>query len=150
MPEVTVEREIVGVSADRVWTIARNLLDYPKFMEQVISVEPCDIPGVAHATAWVVLFNGNELQWTEADEYFDAAHRMTFQQISGDLAEWHGSFETIENGNSVIARYQMTFDLGVPALSHILHPLGEKAIRDNCGQMLREIEARSRHEDARA
>lgn len=133
----------MGAAIDRVWATARKLTDYPQFMEQVINVEAVVLPNIEQATAWTVLFNGNELQWIEADEYDDAQHRMSFRQIDGDLAEWCGFFEAKEIGGRLLCRYQVTFDLGVPALAHMLHPLGERAIRDNCEQMLREIEVRS-------
>lgn len=144
MPSVVVEHEMIGASRDRVWSIARELADYPKFMDQVLQVDPCEVPGAEHATAWTVLFNGNELQWVEVDTYDDAAFRMTFEQVEGDLAEWRGCFVAEQGDGRVLARYEVTFDLGVPALAHMLHPLGERAIRDNCAQMLSELESRSR------
>lgn len=143
MPEVIVERTIQDVSADRVWSIAKRLTDYPEFMEQVLSVEPCPGPEGAAATAWTVLFNGNELQWTETDHYDDERRRVTFQQIDGDLADWNGALEASPVGRDVLVRYRVFFDLGVPALAAVLHPLGERAIRDNCEQMLEEIAVRS-------
>ncbi|WP_421934766.1 SRPBCC family protein [Phenylobacterium sp.] len=144
MPQVVVERSMRNVAVDRVWSIARRLTDYPMFMDQVVSVEPCAMPHVINATSWIVLLNGNELRWIEQDEYDDANRRMTFQQIEGDLAEWAGSFETAVVDGQVLARYDVTFDLGVPALADVLHPLGEIAIRSNCRQMLEELERQSR------
>lgn len=143
MPKVTVEREIPSVDADTVWAIAKRLTDYPQFMEQVLSVEACVGPDGEDATAWAVLFNGNELRWLEVDEYDDVRRRISFRQIDGDLAEWHGTLEANAVSGGVLARYTVHFDLGVPALANILNPLGERAILDNCEQMLREIAGRS-------
>jgi uncharacterized membrane protein len=132
------------VAVDRVWSIARRLTDYPKFMDQVVSVEPHAVTGIDSATSWVVLLNGNELRWIERDDYDDANRRMTFQQVEGDLAQWAGSFEAMIVDGEVVARYDVSFDLGVPALADVLHPLGEIAIRSNCRQMLEELERQSR------
>jgi len=144
MPSVIVERTLRNVDADRVWSIARRLTDYPRFMDQVVSVEACEAAGVASATSWVVLLNGNELRWIEVDQYDERNRRMTFQQVEGDLAEWAGSFETLIVDGNVLARYDVTFELGVPALADVLHPLGIIAIRSNCSEMLEELELQSR------
>jgi uncharacterized membrane protein len=143
MTSVVVERLMKGVHADRVWEIASNLTAYPKFMDQVMSVELLNLPAGAHGTSWTVLFNGNELRWDEIDSFEPTQRRMTFEQIDGDLAQWRGSFVAVERNGGVAARYEVEFDLGIPALAHVLHPLGETAIRSNCEQMLQEIEVRS-------
>lgn len=146
MPRVITERAMQGVSADRVWSIAKRLTDYPKFMDQVLSVEPYTDENAPDATSWVVLLNGNELRWIESDEYNEAEKRIAFAQTEGDLADWRGAFEVVVGLNEVTARYDVTFDLGIPALADVLHPLGEAAIRANCSQMLEEIEMRSQTE----
>lgn len=142
MPRVITEKKISGLSVDTVWSIARDLESYPKFMEQVISVEFVDAVAGVTASSWVVLFNGNELRWIEADEFDNIRRRMTFKQLEGDLATWEGSFEAIEIDGGVQCRYEVEFDLGIPALADVLHPLGERAIADNCAQILQSIEER--------
>ncbi len=144
MPHIVIERFMTGADPDRVWNIARDLLSYPNFMDQVLSVEECDSPGRLKATAWVVLFNGNELRWIEEDRFFESERRMTFSQIEGDLAQWSGSFVALAQQEGTTARYEIDFDLGVPALADVLNPLGERAIRSNCEQMLEEMDVRSR------
>lgn len=143
MPSVVVERVMQRSDPNAVWRIARDLCAYSSFMSQVVSVEPCDIGPNRNGTSWVVLFNGNELRWIEEDRYFDAERRMTFEQIEGDLAQWRGTFSIQVAGGEVIARYEVEFDLGIPALADVLHPLGERAIRSNCDQMLESMEQRS-------
>jgi len=150
MPRVIVERALRDAALDRVWATAQKLADYPKFMEQVVSVEDCPVAGVAHATSWIVLLNGNELRWVESDQYDQVNHRLSFQQIEGDLAEWSGFFEAVTIGDHVVGRYEVTFDLGVPALADVLHPLGEMAVRANCLQMLEELERQSQATNAYA
>lgn len=143
MPRVVVERVMQGGSIDRVWAIAKKLTDYPVFMDQVLSVEPFDLDPSLSATSWVVLLNGNELRWVETDHYDEARRRVTFNQVEGDLAEWSGFFEAVFEKEAVLARYDVSFELGIPALADVLHPLGEVSIRANCQQMLEELERRS-------
>jgi hypothetical protein len=144
VPRVVIERLMDGVSEERVWEHASRLADYPRFMDQVLDVSEVVVEGVDRATSWIVLLNGNELRWVEEDVYDHANRRLSFQQIDGDLAEWRGRFEVRKEGAAVLACYDVEFDLGVPALAEVLHPLGEVAIRSNCAQMLEELDARSR------
>lgn len=144
VPRVIIERRMWGASLERIWEHASRLTDYPRFMDQVLEVSEIGIDGVDRATSWVVLLNGNELRWIEEDLYDHEGRRLSFRQIDGDLAEWRGSFEARNDGDAVVARYDVEFDLGVPALADVLHPLGEVAIRSNCAQMLEELDAQSR------
>ena len=109
MPRVITEKKISGLSIDTVWLIAKDLESYPKFMDQVKSVEFIDAVEGVITSSWVVLFNGNELRWTEVDEFDNIRHRMSFRQIEGDLAKWEGSFEAIAVDGGVQCRYDVEF-----------------------------------------
>lgn len=150
MPTVTVDRTMSNVKLDEVWAIASRLADYPRFMDQVISGDPLEESGDELVTSWTVLFNGNELRWTERDRLDPACKAMSFEQIEGDLKAWRGRFwlEALSDAR-VRGSYEVEFDLGVPALADLLHPLGERAIRANCSAMLESIE-RLLHEQADA
>lgn len=151
MPEVRVSKIITGVEFSRLWLIAADITAYPTFIDSVLSVDMLECPvsllecsGSYRArSAWTVLFNGNELQWSE-DDHFDRASRIiSFEQIEGDLAMWGGSLKFSENNEAITATYAINFDLGLPALAHLLHPLGEAAIRESCQQMLDGLSARA-------
>lgn len=144
LPTVTISKLMQCSDADRIWQIARRLTDYPNFMDQVISVELV----AEDVTAWSVLFNGNELRWTERDHFDEVNRRATFEQIEGDLGSWSGAFEAFATPGGTVGTYQMSFDLGIPALAELLHPLAEQAIRANCEQMLNEINRQSMTEQA--
>ncbi len=141
MPTILVDRTMSNVVLDEVWAIASSLADYPRFMEQVISVDPLEASGDELVTSWTVLFNGNELRWTERDRLDLTRKAMSFEQIEGDLKVWRGRFwfEALADAR-VRGNYEVEFDLGVPALADLLHPLGERAIRANCSAMLESIE----------
>ena len=144
MVQVIAERLMSNANLNRVWEIAINVVDYPTFMDQVVNVEIEDSGKERRCTSWTVLLNGNEMSWTEISLYDEKTHRMTFEQIDGDLAEWKGFFEVTEQLDGILARYQIEFDLGIPALADELHPLGESAIMANCTQMLEQMEIRSK------
>lgn len=147
MLHVVVEREMTGVDPDLLWRFARTIVDFPKSMPSVISVEDVSSARDGSKTSWQVLFNGNTMSWTEENSFDDAARSYRFVQIEGDLAEWRGEFSLQLHPPMVVARYDLYFDLGIPALADILEPLGEVAIRDNCGEMLREMERQAAHVD---
>jgi ribosome-associated toxin RatA of RatAB toxin-antitoxin module len=91
---------------------------------------------------WRVLLNGSELSWTERDLLTDD-HRIVFEQTDGDLEVWQGQWRvlTAEDG-SLGVELDVSFDLGIPSLAEVLHPIGERAIRANSRQMLEGIRTR--------
>ncbi|MCO5059756.1 MAG: SRPBCC family protein, partial [Rhizobiaceae bacterium] len=84
MPRVITEKKISGLSIDTVWLIARDLESYPKFMDQVKSVEFIDAVEGVITSSWVVLFNGNELRWTEVDEWSSPGLMDTIRIVRGE------------------------------------------------------------------
>ena len=135
MPTVVTTRSFGAAPPAELWAVLRCFDRYPQFMEHVISVDILSEGVGVKESAWVVLFNGNELRWTERDEIDDAAQEVRFEQIDGDLALWRGVLQ-VHGGRETIATYTVEFDLGVPALSSLLNPLGERAVRVNCDQIL--------------
>ena len=145
MPVVVTNRDFPNLSADRVWQKVRAFRDYASFMEHVLSIDILEDHGERLISSWVVLFNGNELRWTEHDFVDDTRRRVEFSQIEGDLEVWRGHVEVLGDESSS-ACYTVEFDLGVPALADLLHPLGKKAIEENCRQMLDSIAATLTHQ----
>lgn len=147
MRHVIVEREMSKVDPTSLWRFARAIVDFPKSMPSVISVEDVSLAKDGSKTSWQVLFNGNMMSWIEENSYNDARMSYSFEQVEGDLAEWRGQFSLKIKPTLVIARYDLYFDLGIPALAYVMEPLGEVAIRDNCNEMLREMEKQAAYVD---
>jgi len=144
MPQVVVERHMHGVDPAKIWKIARKLTDFPEFMDHVISVDLISSNEERDITSWKVLLNGSDLHWIENTSFDDNARRIRFHQLEGDLADWRGTFEIVDfPDGSILARYQIEYELGIPALAAELNPLCEHAIRSNCDQMLEQMELRS-------
>lgn len=134
MPTIESSRTFDGISVDIIWDILRRFDLYPQFMEHVVSVDITVNEPAYKESSWVVLFNGNELRWCERDHIDDKQRMIRFEQIEGDLSVWEGSFRV--EAHPTRATYSVTFDLGVPALAGLLNPLGERAVRTNCEQIL--------------
>jgi uncharacterized membrane protein len=145
MPQIVIERRMSDINPDEIWKIARKLTDFPDFMDQVVSIDLLSSNDERDITSWKVMLDGNELHWIEWTSFNDDFRRTRFYQLEGDLAEWKGTFEIVDlPDGSVLGRYQIEFDLGIPALAAELNPLCEHAIRSNCDQMLEQMEMRSR------
>jgi ribosome-associated toxin RatA of RatAB toxin-antitoxin module len=145
MPEVSLDLDILA-PIDRVWEAIVDVTRYPDLMANVISVEirRVDSPEVRR-TAWSVVLKGSILEWEE-EEHIDSTRRlMSFGQISGDMAEFVGSWQVSKVSPSVSnVRLNVQFDIGIPLLADMLNPVAKRALRENCADMLRGIERRSR------
>lgn len=135
MPIVEVKRSFEHVPASEVWAVLREFQHYPEFAEHVLSVEIVSEKRDYKESTWVVLFNGNQLRWSERDHIDDERQVISFEQIEGDLAVWRGTLSVAKNPECN-AIYTVEFDLGVPALAELLNPLGIQAVKANCEQIL--------------
>lgn len=141
MPVVETRHRFDGVNASEVWSILREIENYPQIMPNVRSVRFVDSPNGGMESEWRVRFSGNEFRWRERDDIDDTALRLSFSQIEGDLAQWKGEVRVLAEP-FVEAVYKVEFDLGIPVLSALLHPLGERAVRESCEQMMIAVEKR--------
>jgi ribosome-associated toxin RatA of RatAB toxin-antitoxin module len=139
MPTVIAARAYPGLSVSRIWAVVRDIGAYATFMDHVLRIDVVEAASDRLVTDWTVIFNGNELQWNEIDIIHDATRTITFSQTEGDLEVWRGSVEVMGDASNSEARYTVEFDLGIPALADLLHPLGSKAVKANCQQMLEAI-----------
>jgi uncharacterized membrane protein len=135
MPAVEIKRSFESVPAGHVWAVLREFQHYPEFAEHVISVEIVKEERDHKESNWVVLFNGNELRWSERDYVDDDNRTISFEQIEGDISVWRGTLNVAQEPQCT-AIYNVEFDLGVPALAELLNPLAIRAVKLNCEQIL--------------
>ncbi|RQP21745.1 aromatase/cyclase [Piscinibacter terrae] len=143
MPDVNSLLSMGRVDRHLVWEALCDFERYPQFMQDVLEVvveRRCAQEIISH---WRVLLNGSELSWTERDVLTDD-HRIVFEQTDGDLEIWTGQWQLLDDGpdGSLRVELNVTFDLGIPSLADVLHPIGERAIRANSKQMLEGIRSR--------
>ncbi|MCP1120857.1 type II toxin-antitoxin system RatA family toxin [Robbsia andropogonis] len=135
MPQVSSSVFLGNVKCADVWPILSDFARYPDFMADVLEVSvPPHGSGAIHST-WRVLLNGSELTWTELDRLVPN-ERITFEQTDGDLEVWFGEWVLVEREDGLYVDLNVTFDIGIPSLADVLHPIGERAIRANSRQML--------------
>ncbi|NOR61560.1 MAG: cyclase [Rhodobacteraceae bacterium] len=140
MPIVTTSVELPGLTAEDVWPTLVDFARYPDLMEDVVSVEILEQGETTMLSAWKVLLNGSEFTWEERD-HLEPPFLIRFDQTDGDLDVWNGSWQLDSSGAVLVARLTVKFDIGIPSMSEILDPIGERAIRANSIQMLNAVRA---------
>jgi hypothetical protein len=82
-------------------------------------------------SSWETNFREGILRWQERDFFDPAAGTIVFQQTQGDVDHFSGKWEVSSlNGGGQIS-FNAKFDMGIPALSHILDPIAAQALREN-------------------
>jgi ribosome-associated toxin RatA of RatAB toxin-antitoxin module len=141
VPEVELELDI-SAAAERVWRAVLDIEKYPESMANVRSVRIIDVDGpTRRRSAWSVTLKGSILEWTES-EYLDHENRrMTFHQLTGDLEVFEGQWVVEETAPELTTvRFSVSFEIGIPLLAQMLNPVAQRALRDNCAEMLWGIE----------
>lgn len=142
MPIVKNTVVIPDVDLRTVWDVMCDFEAFPSLMADVVSVTCFDRDGPNLKSSWVVLLNGSELMWEEQD-VFVPLKEIRFHQIDGDLEVWKGVWTVAKDGPDVVVNLSVEFDIGIPSLAEILHPIGERAINANTRQMLGAIKGTS-------
>ena len=135
MPRVITTVDLADLAELDVWPTLVNFERYPDLMEDVVRVQVLERSETSMVSSWEVLLNGSQFTWTERDT-LTAPRLIEFEQIDGDLEVWKGKWELLRDGDNLSAALTVDFDIGIPSLSEILDPIGERAIRANCRQML--------------
>lgn len=139
MPIVVTSRYYQNRASKDVWDVIKNIEAYPSIMSNVLDITVRYTASGTQESDWVALFDGNELRWTERNFIDDDNMTLAFEQVEGDLADWRGTVRVLPEPEVQVV-YEVEFDLGVPALAELLHPLGERAIMESCEQMLGAVE----------
>lgn len=128
-----------------VWEVIRDIESYPQFMPGVLAARIVERVANTTRSEWTTVLNGNEMSWLQEDteDSGDGVFSSAFTQLEGDIELWRGetTVRRIETGE-VEVNYRIEFDLGIPAMTHVLHPLAARAIRANCTQMLDALRSR--------
>ncbi len=135
MPFVEVTTVVGGTKA-QAYAIAREMERYPEYMENVISVKVIEREQNSTITSWVTNVDGRSFKWKERDFFNDDLHHIRYYQVAGDLKKFEGEwrFEDTEEGTKITLT--VDFDLGIPMLAGLLHPILKKKVKHNSEAML--------------
>lgn len=141
MPDITTTINIDNVSKQDVWAILADFENYPRFMDSVLNVDVDTDKAEGFLSTWTVMLNGCELIWTERD-ILSEPDEIRFEQTDGDIETWEGYWRITEVGSGCDITLHVVFDIGIPSLSDLLHPVGGRVIKENCIQMLESFKER--------
>ncbi|MDQ3920449.1 MAG: aromatase/cyclase [Acidobacteriota bacterium] len=82
-------------------------------------------------STWETNFRGGILRWVEKDYFNPAARTIDFEQVQGDIEHFAGQWAVEDQPGGGLIRFRATFDMGIPALSNIIDPIAEQALREN-------------------
>jgi ribosome-associated toxin RatA of RatAB toxin-antitoxin module len=127
---------VIDAPAQRVYELAKDQEHFPQFMPDVETVTILQRRPDGVISRWKTLVEEAPIEWTEDDRFDDAALRIDYQLIEGDLDKFEGAwtFENRDGRTHVVLG--VDFDFGVPTLAELIGPTLERKVRENSEMML--------------
>jgi Polyketide cyclase / dehydrase and lipid transport len=130
---VVAETPITEPAGRRVWEVlAGDLL--PAVADHVL-----DVTATPAGQRWSVLLNGSRVDWIQRTVRADQ-HGLTFEQVSGDLAELRGNWALRPN----LLGLTIEFDLGVDGLAPLLDPIWTQSFQAHADALVRAVAGAAR------
>ena len=132
---------VIDAPAALIYELAKDQERFPQFMPDVESVTVVERHADRVLTRWKTLIEDAPIEWLEEDRFDDAALRIDYKLLEGDLDTFEGAwtFEPVAGGTLVALG--VTYDFGVPTLAELIGPTLEKKVRENAEMMLSALKA---------
>lgn len=127
---------LINGSPKEAYTIAKDMEQYPQFMENVKEIKVQERLADSTITAWVTDVDGRILKWREKDIFDDDNLHISYNQIDGDLKKFAGEWLFAKTNTGTEVKLTVDFELGIPMISGLINPLLIKKTRSNCQAML--------------
>jgi coenzyme Q-binding protein COQ10 len=139
-------RIVIDAPARRVYELAKDQERFPQFMPDVEKVTILERRTNGVISRWKTLVEEAPIEWTEEDRFDDAALRIDYQLLEGDLDKFEGAwtFEHSEGATEVVLGVE--YDFGVPTLAELIGPTLEKKVRENAEMMLAALKRQAESE----
>lgn len=137
---------VIDAPAHRVYELAKDQERFPQFMPDVETVTVLERRASSAISRWKTLVEEAPIEWTEEDRFDDAALRIDYQLIEGDLDKFEGAwtFEYRDGATHVVLGVE--YDFGVPTLAELIGPTLEKKVRENSEMMLAALKRQAESE----
>ena len=135
MPYVQCEIDVDAPPAV-VYELAKEQERFPEFMPDVDTVTVLERHPDRVITRWKTLVEDAPIEWTEEDRFDDAALRIDYALIEGDLDTFEGAWTFEGRGATTRVVLGVEYDFGVPTLAELIGPTLEKKVRENSEMML--------------
>ncbi len=139
---------VVDAPVRDVYELAKDQERFPEFMPDVETVRVLERRADSILTRWKTLVEDAPIEWTEEDRFDDAATRIDYKLLEGDLEKFEGTWTFEERDGATYVRLGIDYDFGVPTLAELIGPTLAKKVRENADMMLaglkKEAESRVR------
>jgi ribosome-associated toxin RatA of RatAB toxin-antitoxin module len=141
---------IVDAPARLVYELAKDQERFPEFMPDVELVTVLESRGNRTISRWKTLVEDAPIEWTEEDIFDDAALRVDYRLLEGDLDRFEGAWTFVERGGRTHVSLGIDYDFGVPTLAELIGPTLHRKVRENGEMMLTALKCEAERGVARA
>jgi ribosome-associated toxin RatA of RatAB toxin-antitoxin module len=136
---------VVHAPARTVYELAKDQERFPEFMPDVELVTVLERDDARHRTVsrWKTLVEDAPIEWTEEDLFDDAALRVDYKLLEGDLDTFEGAWTFEERDGATFVRLGVDYDFGVPTLAELIGPTLHRKVRENSEMMLAALKERA-------
>jgi coenzyme Q-binding protein COQ10 len=127
---------VIDAPAAAIYELAKDQERFPQFMPDVESVTVVERHPDRVLTRWKTLIEDAPIEWLEEDRFDDAALRIEYKLLEGDLDTFEGTWSFVSDTGGTLVALDVTYDFGVPTLAELIGPTLEKKVRENAEMML--------------
>jgi coenzyme Q-binding protein COQ10 len=142
MPYVE-SRIAVAAPARAVYELAKDQERFPEFMPDVETVRVLERYPDRVISRWKTLVEEAPIEWTEEDRFDDAALRIDYALLEGDLDTFEGAWTFEERDGLTHVLLTVEYDFGVPTLAELIGPTLQKKVLENSEMMLRALKVQA-------
>jgi coenzyme Q-binding protein COQ10 len=148
MPYVE-SRIAVDAPARVVYELAKDQERFPEFMPDVETVKVLQRLPDCVISQWKTLVEEAPIEWTEEDRFDDAALRIDYKLLEGDLDKFEGAWTFEHRDGLTHVVLGVEYDFGVPTLAELIGPTLQKKVRENSEMMLAALKRQAESKSSR-
>ncbi|HTU80952.1 MAG TPA: aromatase/cyclase [Candidatus Acidoferrales bacterium] len=126
----------IAAPARVVYELAKEQERFPEFMPDVETVVVLERRPDRVLSRWKTLVEEAPIEWTEEDVFDDAALRIDYKLLEGDLDKFEGAWTFVESDGVTSVVLGVDYDFGVPTLAELIGPTLQRKVRENSEMML--------------
>jgi coenzyme Q-binding protein COQ10 len=126
----------IAAPARVVYELAKDQERFPQFMPDVETVRVLERHPDRVISRWKTLVEEAPIEWTEEDRFDDAALRIDYHLLEGDLDTFEGAWTFEETDGVTQVVLGVEYDFGVPTLAELIGPTLHKKVQENSEMML--------------
>jgi len=117
---------LIKSSPDRVFSVVRDIENYPVFIRDIKSVEVRSRSSTRLISKWLIDIEGADVAWQEEDLVDEKNKRLSFNLLEGDYEKYEGEWSVAKDGFRSRLSDNMILDWGIPSFEKVIGPVLEK------------------------